>query len=58
MSGHQRLHAQGLEGKVAIVTESARGLGAEMVIDLARRGARVSAEVLNSCSHIAILSPW
>ncbi|EXJ80990.1 hypothetical protein A1O3_07278 [Capronia epimyces CBS 606.96] len=35
------LPAQTLQGKVAIVTGSSRGLGAEMAMDLARRGAKV-----------------
>ena len=38
----ESLPAQTLEGKVAIVTGSSRGLGADMALDLARRGARVS----------------
>jgi hypothetical protein len=37
-----KLPAQTLEGKVAIVTGSSRGLGADMALDLARRGANVS----------------
>ncbi|OQV05191.1 hypothetical protein CLAIMM_09972 [Cladophialophora immunda] len=35
------LPAQTLDGKVAIVTGSSRGLGADMALDLARRGAKV-----------------
>ena len=42
MATHQTLPAQTLEGKIAIVTGSARGLGAEMATELARRGAKVS----------------
>ncbi|KAI1622943.1 dehydrogenase with different specificitie [Exophiala viscosa] len=41
MTGEVNLPAQTLEGKVAIVTGSSRGLGAEMAMDLARRGAKV-----------------
>lgn len=35
------LPPQTLTGKVAIVTGSSRGLGADMALDLARRGAKV-----------------
>jgi NADP-dependent 3-hydroxy acid dehydrogenase YdfG len=58
MAGHKTLEAQSLEGKVAIVTGSARGLGAEMVIDLARRGAKVSPEERSCYSPTAFLSIW
>lgn len=42
------LPAQTLVGKVAIVTGSSRGLGADMAMDLARRGAKVSENLLVS----------
>ncbi|KIW76062.1 hypothetical protein Z517_10807 [Fonsecaea pedrosoi CBS 271.37] len=40
-SGQESLPAQTLQGKAAIVTGSSRGLGADMALDLARRGAKV-----------------
>jgi hypothetical protein len=40
------LPAQTLAGKVAIVTGSSRGLGADMALDLARRGAKVSYSIM------------
>ena len=40
-SASMSLPAQTLQNKVAIVTGGSRGLGSEMVIDLAKRGARV-----------------
>ncbi|KIW38242.1 uncharacterized protein PV06_09225 [Exophiala oligosperma] len=45
------LPAQTLEGKVAIVTGSTRGLGADMALDLAKRGAKVVITYTSSSSE-------
>ncbi|THV88574.1 ESC reductase [Aureobasidium pullulans] len=39
-----------LEGKVAVVTGSSRGIGAAIALELAQRGARVAVNYLNSVS--------
>ncbi|OAP61235.1 hypothetical protein AYL99_03436 [Fonsecaea erecta] len=46
------LPPQTLEGKVAIVTGSSRGLGADMALDLARRGAKVSSVQFSSVQSV------
>ncbi|KIX09927.1 uncharacterized protein Z518_01008 [Rhinocladiella mackenziei CBS 650.93] len=45
------LLAQTLEGKVAIVTGSSRGLGADMAMDMARRGAKVVVTYISPSSE-------
>jgi len=54
------LPAQTLTGKVAVVTGSSRGLGAAIVLDLAKRGANVcqTAIPFSRSDQLPTISRW
>lgn len=55
MSAPQAVSSSRLDGKIALVTGSGRGIGASMAIELAKRGAKVVVNYANSASDAELV---